>query len=80
MTAPFNAGRAAARAGHPHDHESRPPKPDGPATGEHYPGPWANWMQGWILERSYMKQDATEACIEVCDFLAPVIGAKAMKG
>jgi|GEM_PF-4704262 len=46
MPPPFKAGEAAARAGEPSS--ANPfPKPQALATGDDYPGPWANWLSGW---------------------------------
>lgn len=76
---PHHAGGAAARDGLPHT-DCPIPKPAAPATGEDYPGDWANWMAGWINARSIMGQDAHEARIELCNFMAPAIGAQPISG
>lgn len=44
MTAPFIAGQDAYRAGRP---ETDNPHPEGVIEGDGYPGPWANWRDGW---------------------------------
>ena len=66
------AGQAAARAGLPHT-DNPHPKPEAPATGDLYPGDWANWLGGWITARSSAKQDCVEACKDLCEFMAPAI-------
>ncbi|MGP9790716.1 hypothetical protein [Roseinatronobacter sp. NSM] len=68
MTAPFNLGREAALADKPHT-DCPIPKPEGPAKGDNYPGDWANWMSGWILQRGYMGLDSFEACTELHAFI-----------
>ena len=46
MAPPFKAGEEAARAGE--KASANPfPKPEAPATGDDYPGDWANWLSGW---------------------------------
>lgn len=72
---PHAQGCAAAKEGQPHT--ACPfPKPDRSATGDDYPGDWANWMGGWIVQRGYMGQDAKEACIELHAFMEPARRAR----
>lgn len=43
---PFKLGEAAVSEGLPRS--ANPfPKPDAPAQGDDYPGPWHNWDAGW---------------------------------
>lgn len=46
MSAPFPDGLAAGLAGRPSS-ENPHPKPERPASGEYYPGAWAEWLAGW---------------------------------
>ena len=68
--APSAQGREAAKAGLPHT--ACPfPKPDRPVTmGEEYPGPWADWMSGWLWMRAATGHDDAEARAERHDFIA----------
>jgi hypothetical protein len=69
MTAPSIQGQEAARAGQPHT--SCPiNKPDRPAQGEEYPGPWYDWMAGWRTQRAMMGLDFSEAAAELSAFIS----------
>ena len=46
------------------------------AANSHYPGPWANWISGWITQRAIMKQDFEEARAELYDFMTPALKVK----
>ncbi|MBN2760863.1 MAG: hypothetical protein JXQ79_10210 [Rhodobacteraceae bacterium] len=68
---PFIQGQLAADAGFPYT--ACPfDKPDRPAQGEHYPGPWVNWMSGWINRRSMKVKHDDPDLVAACELAQAV--------
>lgn len=57
MTPPFITGQTAFKEGSP---ISDNPHPEGIEEGDKYPGPWANWRDGWKFAEAIKKHQQAE--------------------